>query len=87
MDIYHELAKNLGYLKNLEPEHNGVDSFLSTDKMKISSMSDLLNFSRIGNDTLVHKSKKDLWKISEDDKGDVVIERLFDPDTNEAIRV
>jgi hypothetical protein len=86
-DVYASLAKEVGSLRNAEEvEANGVDGFLE-DKIKVASLSDLANFFRVGSDTLVHKAQKDLWKISEDEKGAVVIERLFDPDTKKPIKV
>ena len=66
---------------------NGVDGFLTQDRIKVSSLDQLFGFARIAEDTLVHKSKKDLWRIGEDDSGDVIIERLFDPNTKEALKI
>jgi hypothetical protein len=62
-----------------------MDDFLA-DRIHVASMSDLFDFVRIGEDTLVHKSQQDLWRISED-KGHMVIERLFDPNSKQPIRV
>jgi hypothetical protein len=88
MDIYEELMKDVGSLKTAEEESSGIDDYLTgKNKVKISSMDDFFNFLRIGKDTLVHKSEKDLWRISEDDKGAVVIERLFDPNTKEPLKI
>jgi len=66
---------------------SGMDDFFVEDKMKVSSLDQLFGFSRISDDTLVHKSKKDLWRISEDPKGEVIIERLFDPNSKEALQI
>jgi hypothetical protein len=49
-------------------------------------MADLAMFTRIGTDTLVHKAEKDLWRISES-SGQIVIERLFDPNSKEPLKV
>jgi hypothetical protein len=87
MDIYEELAKGTGDLKTADEETSGMDSFLSGNKLKVASIDQLADFFRISSDTLVHKAKKDLWRISEDEKGQTVIERLFDPNTKEAIKV
>jgi hypothetical protein len=87
MNIYEALINGVDGLRNEKPEFNGIDDFLTTDRTKVSSLDDLLDFSRIGQDTLVHKSKKDLWRISEDKEGDVIIERLFDPQSGEALNV
>ena len=88
MDIYEELEKNIGSLKDAAEEASGFDDYLSgQNQIKVSSIDDLFSFLRIGKDTLVHKAEKDLWRISEDDKGQVVIERLFDPDSNKPLRI
>jgi len=85
-DIYTELLQNLSDLrKTADDEVCGMDAFLS-DRVKVASMDDLFNFARIGNDTLVHKAEKDLWRISED-QGQLMIERLFDPESKNPIRV
>lgn len=92
-DIYQTLLKDAGSLKDAEvADVVGFDSFLTPveplpDKIKIASISDLSDFFRIAQDTLVHKAEKDLWRINEDKTGQVVIERLFNPDTKEPIRV
>lgn len=61
---------------------NSVDTFLSPDReiIKISSSMDLTDFMKISEDTLVHKSKKDLWRIFKDKNGETYISRLFDED-------
>lgn len=88
MDIYETLLKDMSSLTNAEevlPE--GIDDFLTQDKVKVASLSDLSEFLRISQETLVHKSEKDLWRINENKKGEIVIERLFDPDTKEPLKV
>lgn len=92
-DIYQTLLKDAGSLKDAEiADVCGLDSFLTPveplpDTVKVAGIGDLRDFLRIGTDTLVHKAEKDLWRINEDKTGQVVIERLFDPDTKEPIRV
>jgi hypothetical protein len=87
-DFYELLVKDMASLKDAAEETCGIDDYLTgKNKVKISSMDDFFNFLRIGKDTLVHKSEKDLWRISEDDKGAVVIERLFDPNTKEPLKI
>jgi hypothetical protein len=56
-------------------------------RMTIASMGDLTDFMRAagGEDDLVHKSSKDLWKLSKSN-GDYVIERLFD-ETGKPLKV
>lgn len=59
----------------------GMDAFFDSPKevRKISSLSDLVDFIRLGKNMLVHKSQKDLWRIVKDpNTNEVVIERLFD---------
>jgi len=88
MGIYEELLKNSSSLRGLEEvDPSGLDSFLSPNSVKVASINDLSDFYRIAKDTLVHKSKKDLWRINENKKGEVVIERLFKPDSNEPIKI
>lgn len=87
-DIYQNLLNDVGSLRGLEEqEASGMDDFLSGNKVKLASMDDFFNFLRIGNNTLVHKAEKDLWKIGESSNGDVVIERLFDPTSKEPLRI
>ena len=96
-DIYKTLLDDMGTLRNAEEaDYSGMDDFLVPpkqakselpDKMKIASLGDLSDFFRVANsNTLVHKAEKDLWRISEKN-GEVVVERLFNPDTKEPIRV
>jgi hypothetical protein len=88
MDIYEELLKNHDSLKNADDEINGVDDYLTgNNQIKVASIDDFFSFHRVSKDTLVHKAEKDLWKLSEDDKGQVIIERLFDPDTKQPLRI
>jgi len=87
-DIYEELMKNAGSLKDAEDEISGIDDYLTgNNQIKVASIDDFFNFFRISKDTLVHKAEKDLWKLSEDEKGQVVIERLFDPNTKQPLRI
>lgn len=46
-------------------------------QMRVASLGDLSDFFKIANDTLVHKSTKDLWSFRQDGT-EYVIERLFD---------
>jgi len=88
MDIYEDLMKNAGSLKDAEEEISGIDDYLTgNNQVKVASIDDFFNFFRISKDMLVHKAEKDLWKVSEDDKGQVVIERLFDPNTKQPLRI
>ena len=87
MDIYENLIKNAGSLNDVDEEVSGVDDFLSSDKIKVASLGDLSGFFRVSDDTLVHKAMKDLWAIKDNGTGEVFIERLFDPSTNEPLRI
>jgi len=91
-DIYAELLKSSNMkIARDDSEYNGIDAYFTQknlpDSFKISSLADLIGFSRIGDDTLVHKAKKDLWNIKETSNGDVIIERLFDPNTQEPLKI
>lgn len=87
MDIYEELIKNSDSLKDAEEtDVSGIDSFLLPDKIKVASLGDLSDFFRVSVDTLVHKAEKDLWRVSEKN-GDVIIERLFNPESKEPLKV
>lgn len=54
-------------------------------RLTVSSMGDLTDFMKSSGDDLVHKSSKDLWKLSRQGE-DYVIERLFD-DTGKPLKV
>jgi hypothetical protein len=89
-NFYSQLVNDLGTLKESDDETlvSGMDDFLTgKNRVKIASIDDFFNFLRISSDTLVHKAERDLWKISEDEKGQVVIERLFDPNTKNPLRI
>ena len=87
MDIYEDLIKNAGSLRTAKEEVSGIDDFLASGKVLVASLGDLSGFFRLSNDTLVHKAMKDLWAIKENNKGEVIIERLFDPTTNEPLKI
>ena len=87
MDIYEDLMKNAGSLNNADEEISGIDDYLTgNNQVKMASIDDFFNFFRVSKDMLVHKSEKDLWKVSEAN-GEVIIERLFDPDTQKPLRI
>ena len=87
MDIYDQLLQDMGSLKNADEEVSGMDAYLSGEQVKVASMDMFYNFLRLSDNTLVHKAEKDLWKISESSTGDVVIQRLFDPETKEPLKI
>ena len=86
-DIYQNLLNDRASLKTEDEPVCGMDDFLSGKKIKLASMDDFFQFLRIGNNTLVHKAERDLWKIGESDDGEVVVERLFDPTSKEPLRI
>jgi len=86
-DFYQKLLEDIDSVKSSSDEIDGVDPFLNQNRVKLSSFDQLLSFSRIGEDTLVHKAEKDLWRISQNNDGEPVIERLFDPSTDAALKV
>ena len=83
-NLYTELLAGMD--RAAEPV-SSIDSFLTNAPVRVACLSDLASFFRVSEDTLVHKAEKDLWRISENKKGEVVIERLFDPMTNAVIKV
>ncbi|MDB4330310.1 hypothetical protein N9948_01165 [bacterium] len=57
---------------------SSIDGFLGHKKyVKVSNM-DLNQFMKVSDDTLIHKSNKDLWQMVKDKEGNVFISRLFD---------
>lgn len=52
---------------------------LQPQRVRIASLSQLKGFDRIGADTLIHTSERDLWTVRREGAG-VVIERMFDGD-------
>ena len=87
MNIYEDLLRQSSELRHLKEENIGMDSFLLPNTIRVASLGDLSEFFRVSSDTLIHKSVKDLWRVSEDEGGKVVIERLFNPNTKEALKV
>src|SRR5262245_44528567 len=50
----------------------------SSGRVKVASLAQLSGFVRTAEDTLVHKSERDLWSLRKDAQGDFYIERMFD---------
>ena len=59
---------------------NAIDGFLGNKDIRKLASSELDDFLKISNDTLIHKSKKDLWKMMKDKEGNIYIKRLFESD-------
>lgn len=55
-----------------------IDNFLSSNKFRKVSSMDLEEFFKVSDETLIHKSDKDLWRMVKDKEGNVYISRLFD---------
>jgi len=53
-----------------------IDNYFK-DRVKISSCDISRYFERKDANILINKSTKDLWKLSQDENGDLIIERLF----------
>ncbi len=47
-------------------------------RMRVASLEQLNGFIRTAEDTLVHKSDRDLWSLGKDANGDFFVERMFD---------
>lgn len=50
----------------------------ASGRMKVGSLEQLSGFIRTAEDTLVHKSNRDLWSLRKDGHGEFYIERMFD---------
>lgn len=48
-----------------------------TGRKRVASLGDLSEFVRVSGETLIHKSKRELWALKQDG-GSFFIERLFD---------
>lgn len=65
---------------------SGLDALFETSpqlvtpvrRRKIASLADLKGFERVSSDTLVHKSRQELWSLQKADDGKFYISRLFD---------
>lgn len=63
----------------------GMDSFFdetpkkASGRKKVASLGDLNGFTRVSEDTLVHRSSQELWSLQKDSSG-FFIERLFNAD-------
>jgi hypothetical protein len=69
-----------GEVENLDNLFNKNKKASMKKVSKIVKVADLENFTKIGENLLVHKSDKDLWAMETDDNGNIVISRLFEGD-------
>lgn len=47
-------------------------------RIRVASIQDLSGFTRVSNETLIHKANKDLWALKRQEDGTIFIERQFD---------
>jgi hypothetical protein len=47
-------------------------------RVRVASLQQIAGFQRVGAETLVHKSDRDLWSLKKEGDGKFYIERLFD---------
>jgi len=68
---------------------HGLDAFLErepqlvtpkTARLKVATLQDLVGFTRLSTDTLVHKADRDLWSIKRQSDGSMFVERMFADD-------
>lgn len=64
---------------------NGLDSLFEREahilrphRRRVASIADLKQFIRVAEDTLIHRSEKELWALRKEADGKYFIERLFD---------
>lgn len=55
-----------------------VASPVKPGRVKVGSLAQLSGFIRTAEDTLVHKSSRELWALRQDGTGEFYIERMFD---------
>jgi hypothetical protein len=65
----------------------GLDAFFARNpsivtpvgsRRKIASLHELKDFVRVSNETLIHRSERDLWSICRQENGSLFVERQFD---------
>jgi len=68
---------------------NSLDGTLNVKKASLRkiSLEDLKGFVRISENLLINKAKKDLWKVEENDQGELMIYRLFDSTEESPLKV
>lgn len=59
-----------------------IDAFFAANSNKVFKIAcmDLTDFMKISDETLIHKSNKDLWRMMKDNDGNIYIQRLFEGD-------
>ncbi len=65
----------------------GIDALFEREpnlikaRVRVASCRDLAAFTRVSEDTLVHKADQDLWSLRKESDGKYYVERLFDDAT------
>ena len=67
-----------GFAWGTEDSFDSVLKKKKFDLRKVASLKELEGFIRLSKDTLISKADKDLWKVEEDDDGNLLVYRLFD---------
>lgn len=76
-------------IEDLRYSSSSIDAFFdpppaprvaSSGKVRVAGLMDLVGFSRVAEDTLIHLSQQDFWKLGQDNNG-YYIERLVDDST------
>jgi hypothetical protein len=86
-DFYTSLFKELKAASENKPS-TSIDNFFksssttSVRQLKQITATELLGFIKVGNDLLIHKSDKDLWKLKKDRQGNYFIECLVSSSEN-----
>jgi len=65
------------HAEHLRPAQGTKRRGAQMSRMRVASLGDLTDFLKVANDTLIHRSTKDLWSFHRDGS-EYVIERLFD---------
>ena len=73
-------------IKDLSYSSSAIDAFFeptpaprvaNAGKIRVGGLMDLVGFSHVAEDTLIHLSQQDFWKLGQDNDG-YYIERLVD---------
>jgi len=66
------------YIEDLNSRTSSIDNFLSEDtQFRTITAMDLTEFMKVSDETLIHKSTRDLWTMTKDADGNVFIHRKF----------
>ena len=81
-----------GTLRSIYAEHLRLADMNKTStqvrtSFVVTTMDDLSDFMKVANGTLIHKSTQDLWSFSKDADGNITVERLYDSESGEPIKL